>query len=141
MIPALRSSRGAPLPSLLALLVFLASTLGLPAAHAFATTISTISQVKDINRKSTSSNPANLINVNGTLFFTATDSSHGVALWESDGTAAGTVLAKDINPGKANSSPGDLTAVNGTLFFTADDGSSGRELWRQVSLTVWGYVP
>ena len=46
-----------------------------------------------------SSYPGNLTNVNGTLFFTANDGTHGDELWKSDGTAAGTVLVKDINPG------------------------------------------
>ena len=40
-----------------------------------------------------------LTNVNGTLFFTANDGTHGHELWKSDGTAAGTVLVKDIIPG------------------------------------------
>ncbi len=44
-------------------------------------------------------------NVNGTLFFTANDVTHGIELWKSDGTAAGTTMVSDINPGSANSSP------------------------------------
>src|SRR5207253_1263052 len=55
--------------------------------------------------------------------------THGYELWQSDGTASGTVLVGDINPGSASSSPSDLTNVNGTLFFAADDGSHGAELW------------
>ena len=80
--------------------------------------------------------PQNFTNVNGTLFFTASDGSSGFELWKSDGTAAGTVCVADINPGyfsttgPVSSSPGNLTNVNGTLFFTADDGSSGVELWK-----------
>jgi ELWxxDGT repeat protein len=33
----------------------------------------------------------------GKLFFPATDSVHGTALWESDGTTQGTVLFKALN--------------------------------------------
>ena len=44
-----RPSERVPLSTLFALLVVLAGTLGLPAAHPLATVISTISQVKDIN--------------------------------------------------------------------------------------------
>ncbi|MDJ0719178.1 MAG: DUF4347 domain-containing protein [Prochloraceae cyanobacterium] len=83
-----------------------------------------------------SSEPLNLTNVNGTLFFTASDFSHGRELWKSDGTAAGTTLVKDINPvfkagdGGVGSDPLDLTNVNGTLYFSADDETNGRELWK-----------
>src|SRR5262249_36818953 len=77
-----------------------------------------------------SSNPSNLTNVNGTLFFTASDGVHGRELWKSDGTEAGTVLVKDVKPGYTSSYPSDLTAVNGTLFFSASDAVHGLELWK-----------
>jgi ELWxxDGT repeat protein len=84
-----------------------------------------------------SSYPTSLTNVNGTLFFAATDAAHGAELWKSDGTAAGTALVKDIWPASVgtgypygNSYPSNLTNVNGTLFFTANDGTHGTELWK-----------
>src|SRR5437867_3665227 len=49
-----------------------------------------------------SSFPQALINVNGTLFFTAVHPDTGRELWKSDGTPEGTVLVKDINPGTAS---------------------------------------
>jgi hypothetical protein len=49
--------------------------------------------VKDIN-SSGDSNPALLIDVNGTLFFTAVSDASGTELWKSDGTEAGTVMVK-----------------------------------------------
>src|SRR5262249_29985762 len=58
------------------------------------------------------------------------DDTHQPELWQSDGTAAGTVLVKDIVPGWWGSNPGYLTNVNGTLMFAADDGRHGVELWR-----------
>lgn len=91
------------------------------------------------NAAPNSSNPANLTNVNNTLFFSADDGTDGTELWKSDGTAAGTVLVKDIFPGAttstgasvANSSlPQLLTAVNNELFFVANDGTTGQELWK-----------
>jgi ELWxxDGT repeat protein len=69
--------------------------------------------------------PMSLTNVNGTLFFTADDGTHGRELWKSDGTAAGTVLVSNL--GSSN-----LTNVHGTLFFSADDGVHGNELWKLV---------
>jgi ELWxxDGT repeat protein len=79
-----------------------------------------------------SSSPSNLTNVNGTLFFTANDGTHGYELWKSDGTAAGTTLVKDIRLGSNQYylPPAYLSDVNGTLFFTANDGTHGRELWK-----------
>lgn len=70
-----------------------------------------------------------LTNVNGTVFFSASDGVDGYELWKSDGTAGGTILVRNINP-SGGSGPRDLTDVDGTLFFTADDGVHGRELWK-----------
>jgi ELWxxDGT repeat protein len=113
----------------------LAAALARPAAAKSAF------QVKDINPTG-SANPTELTHVNGplfapgTLFFTADDGVHGVELWKSNGTEAGTVLVKDIDGTPSSSSPANLTRVSGgafsagRLFFTADDGVHGVELWR-----------
>jgi ELWxxDGT repeat protein len=91
--------------------------------------------VKDINPGTDSfgyaygSYPDELTNVNGLLYFSAYEDVHGRELWQSDGTAAGTVMVKDINPGSADSAPQDLVAMNNKLYFSADDGAHGRELW------------
>jgi ELWxxDGT repeat protein len=77
-----------------------------------------------------SSYPRDLTNLGGTLFFQANDGTHGVELWRSDGTPAGTQIVKDINPGSNSSYPGNLMIVRGTLFFLANDGTHGIELWR-----------
>ncbi|MBE7472259.1 MAG: hypothetical protein DPW09_10260 [Anaerolineae bacterium] len=74
--------------------------------------------------------PREMTNVNGTLFFTTDDGVHGVELWKSNGTAAGTVMVKDVRPGSLSSGPYNLTNVNGTLFFIAYDGVHGNELWK-----------
>ena len=85
--------------------------------------------VKDINQGSSGSLLSSPTDVNGTLFFAATDGQYGNELWMSDGTTAGTQLVKDINP-NGDSLPRELTVLNGVLFFEADDGENGSELWR-----------
>lgn len=87
-----------------------------------------VTRVADINPGPKGSYPYGLTNLNGTLFFSADDGTHGYQLWQSDGTAADTVMVQDINPG-FNSYPGYLTNINGTLFFSADDGTHGDEPW------------
>ena len=84
--------------------------------------------VKDINRDGSSS-PDWFADVEGTLFFSAADGTHGHELWKSNGAKAGTVMVKDVNP-CGSSGPAALTDVGGTLFFSAADGIHGRELWR-----------
>lgn len=87
--------------------------------------------VIEIGQNSTS--PDNLVNVNGRLFFVASDDSHGRELWTTDGTLAGTVLVKDIQSGSASGAvSGSRTAVaiGSTLFFVANDGVNGAELWK-----------
>jgi len=74
-------------------------------------------------------------NVNGVLFFDASDGITGEALWKSDGTDAGTVLVKDIYPGGASGLK-EFVNVNGTLFFQANDGTHGYELWKSDGTDV-----
>lgn len=81
-----------------------------------------------------SSNPSQLTNVGGKLFFTARNGSSGVELWSSDGTSAGTAMVKNIyadgGATPSSSLPTQLTNYNGALYFVADDGQNGRELWK-----------
>jgi ELWxxDGT repeat protein len=73
--------------------------------------------------------PAQLTRSGTLLYLTEADTAHGLELWRSDGTVAGTLLVRDINPGPVGSAPGGLADVNGTLLFAADDGTGGNQLW------------
>ena len=82
------------------------------------------------------SNPANLVEFDGKLYFTANDGINGNELFVTDGTAEGTQLVADIDPGSSNygfsysSYPRELTVVGDELFFSADNDEVGRELFK-----------
>ncbi|MBA4106987.1 MAG: hypothetical protein C0485_14660 [Pirellula sp.] len=68
------------------------------------------------------------INVGGILYFGANNGTHGIELWRSDGTEAGTYMVQDLFAGANGSIPSLLTNVNGRLYFNAFDGVHGNEL-------------
>jgi len=114
-------------------------TLPLPAARAAGPPPSPF-LVADLNRLPVESHAfpsaanneipaARPVEVNGVLYFPATDPAHGEELWRSNGTAAGTWQVSDIRPGPAGSRPRSLTTHNGRLYFVADDGVWGAEIW------------
>jgi ELWxxDGT repeat protein len=83
-----------------------------------------------------SSDPNDLVEFNGKLYFTANDGEHGTELFVSDGTAEGTQLVADLNPGENSAFDPDgrfatnLTVVGDELFFGADNGETGIELYK-----------
>jgi uncharacterized delta-60 repeat protein len=83
----------------------------------------------DIDSGARSSNPGELVDVDGTLFFAAEGFFVGRELWRSDGTVSGTQLVRDITTGRRSSAPAQLAGAGGRLFFAADDGCSARGLW------------
>jgi len=85
-------------------------------------------RVKDINPGPLESSPRGIVEVNGILFFSASD-VHGPELWKSDGTEAGTELVDDIVPGPAGSQPRLITLAGSHVFFAANDFVVGEELW------------
>jgi ELWxxDGT repeat protein len=71
-----------------------------------------------------------MINVGGTLYFTAADAVHGVQLWTSNGTTQGTRLLGSAGPGTTLSNP--LVSVNARLYFgvaTPGPGAPATQLW------------
>lgn len=70
------------------------------------------------------------VELDGRVFFAASDPAHGDELWSStDGTPGGTARLLDIAPGLLGSHPRGLTAWNGKLWFRARDAVHGMEPW------------
>ncbi len=74
-----------------------------------------------------STNPEELVEINGTVYYPGRDSTVGRELFKT--TGAGVTLVANIAPGDLNSNPRGLTAAGSKLFFIADDTVNGRELW------------
>ncbi len=85
--------------------------------------------LRDFERPS-SSNPSTLINVNGTLYFTANDGSRGKELWRSDGTAAGSFAIDTFDPVRSSSYSHALTESMEFCTSSPTIGTHGFELWR-----------
>jgi ELWxxDGT repeat protein len=89
-------------------------------------------QVEDIVPGAGGSSPSFLVDVDGTLFFSAFTAADGFELWRSDGFAADTSLVVDILPDSGHGSPTgivDSGAFGGGILFAADNGTHGNELF------------
>src|SRR5262245_48271618 len=96
-------------------------------------TLLSASLVKDTNLNTLGSDPADLVNVGGVVYFTAVDNTNQVGLWKSDSSTAGTVLVKDLGPAPppgSESLADDFTVVGNTLYFTLGDNSGDPQLWK-----------
>lgn len=76
--------------------------------------------------------PERLTDVAGTLYFVVQEEDQSIALWKSDGTAAGTVVVKAFGP--TNKVLGglriaDMTPMGSLLYFHLFEPTLGWELW------------
>ena len=97
-----------------------------------------------INPGNANSSPRSFTDVNGTVYFSATDAANGTELWRINGSGVAELVEDavpggGIYPGSSGSYPTDLMNVNGTLYFRAAEDNSfgsveydphGYELWR-----------
>lgn len=85
--------------------------------------------LQEVGQVNPSSSPSGMTATPKLMFFAADDVRHGMELWVTDGTAAGTRMVRDIFPGRASSTPEEFLAFDDLVFFRADDGTHGSELW------------
>jgi uncharacterized protein (TIGR03382 family) len=85
--------------------------------------------VKDSVSGQPLSNPLQLVDVQGTLYFAAVEGSGSQGLWRSDGTASGALRLKGPPAWPANAALGHLTAVGNRLFFTVTAPAAPAQLW------------
>jgi ELWxxDGT repeat protein len=67
--------------------------------------------------------------VNGVIYFSANDVTHGRELWRTDGTAAGTRMVADLVPGQQGSYIQFAGAVGSRVFFCANTGTTVPQLY------------
>ncbi len=79
---------------------------------------------------------------NNRFYFVVNDGIHGMELWYSDGTSAGTNLLKDIHPGEASAfknsnpfTPPIFCVFNNELYFVPETSTNGKELWKTDGTT------
>jgi ELWxxDGT repeat protein len=109
--------------------------VGLPGSELCKTdgTLVNTSMIKDIYFGFNSSYPNRLIDINGTIFFLATDGLNGQELWKTDGTSLGTVLVKDMNPGIGSGSyeyRGGIKHDNQLYFIYNSNSLINRGIWK-----------
>lgn len=90
--------------------------------------------IQDINPAGRS-NPDNLFKVNGVLFFTAEEGTHGRELWTLNADATSALLLKDIIPGDGSPVFQTMDAFNNLLYFVVavpnQDGTLPQtQLWK-----------
>lgn len=82
-----------------------------------------VTLVKDINPGATGSTPQYLTNYNSKIYFSASNGTNGLELWESDGTTAGTKLVQDFVVGSSGQIPSYLTVFNNKIYYSAISGT------------------
>ncbi|MDP3185531.1 MAG: hypothetical protein Q8M58_09700 [Anaerolineales bacterium] len=119
-------------------LLLLASTGSSPASQVRANDYVPpyyVEQVADIASGYASSDPSWFTNVNGMLYFQASDPERGAELWKYSPLTGEATIVEDIYVGDTDSTPEWLTVYGDDIYFTATDAVHGRHVWRLDTAT------
>lgn len=110
-----------------------------------ATLLKDVRTTSDGNGGTLGSDPTDLRNANGKLFFIADDGINGRELWVSNGSSGGTTLVSTsgrtgLVTGTADAGIQNLTVVGDVVCFSADDGVHGREVWVSDGTTAGTFM-
>jgi len=87
---------------------------------------------KDFNATPVNGNPSGLLVSGDKLYFVGTDGTHGIELWQTDGTNI--TRLTDLSYGSANSFIGPPVEFNGELYFRGSGTTNGT-----IKLELWKY--
>jgi ELWxxDGT repeat protein len=73
--------------------------------------------------------------VNGTLYFTISDTTYGSELWKFDSTSGQASLVQDYKPSMESLNPDNFTNFNGKLYFSGQGSSFFEEILYEFSPT------
>ena len=86
----------------------------------------------DFNSTPANGNPGGLLVSGNKLYFVATDGTHGIELWQTDGTNI--TRLTDLSYGSMNSFIAQPTEFNGELYFRGSGTTNGN-----INLELWKY--
>jgi ELWxxDGT repeat protein len=109
-------------------LVYFSADDGVVGAEPWVTdgTVAGTHLLKDINQDTPTnpgSDPTEFVALGNLVYFAATTIATGREVWQTDGTAAGTIETADVELGDTSSNPTNLLSVGGRLVFTTSNGS------------------